>query len=151
MSFLKMLIGGGSPQGQSVLTKMLDPDWRKGPRGRFSRLFDIDLDCFFMEGKGGVYVLWHKGIQSAWVYVGFTDSLSAALGAAKDNPEFRQYDVNGGLYYSWSPILPEMRYGVVTYLRQKLDPLYDSFLKESLPEADDDGNPIKPIAVLLPR
>lgn len=151
MSFLKMLIGGGSPDTQNAPTKALDPEWRKGPRGGFNRLFDVDLDYFALEGKGGVYVLWHKGVQPAWVYIGFTDSLIAALDTAKDNPEFRQYDVNGGLYYSWSPILPEMRYGVVAYLRENLEPLYENLPGEALPEEDEDGDPIKPIAVLLPR
>lgn len=152
MSFLKMLMGGGSSQPQAgSASKVLDPEWRKGSRGGFNRLFDVDLDYFALEGQGGVYVLWHKGVQPAWIYVGHSDSLLSALDTAKDNEDFRQYDVRGGLYYTWSPILPEFRLGVVMYLRDHLEPLFEPLPSEPLPEEDEDGNVIEPIPVTLPR
>ncbi len=152
MSFFKLLLGGSSqPSAAASGGKVLDPQWRKGPRGAFNRLFDLDLDYFALEGQGGVYVLWHKGVQPAWIYVGHSDSLMAALDAAKENSEFRQYDVHGGLYYTWSPILPEFRLGVVTFLRDNLEPLFEPLPSEPVPEADEGGRAIEPIPVLLPR
>lgn len=118
-----------------------DPEWRKGPKGAYQRLIGVNLTE--LEGIGGVYVIWHKGVKPAWVHVGASANLAKSLANAQDNTDINYYERNGGLYVAWSPIAEESRDGVVLYLRDLLNPLVPAAQAGEAIDESADPFPVK--------
>lgn len=104
----------------------LDPQWVRNARGKFNRLMLLDTKAEGLQGYSGVYVIWHSGVKPQWVYVGASDNMAAAIDAARDNDDINSYEVNGGLFVTWSPILKERQNGVVRYLTEAMQPAVDN-------------------------
>lgn len=122
--------------------KAQDVKWVRGPRGDFYRLLMLDdIDSLKVDGLGGVYVVWHGGIRPAWITVGETEDMAATLRRLKKDHEIRQFEVNGGVYVTWSPIVADCRDGVIHYIAKKTQPVITA-------RYDDDE---LPIPVLLPH
>ncbi|MSO88620.1 MAG: hypothetical protein EXQ89_01360 [Rhodospirillaceae bacterium] len=120
--------------------KRSDPQWRRNAKGKFFRLADIDPPADMPEG-GGVYVIWHGGVKPQWIVVGHNRNLRDHVEKIKKDQEVRSYEVNGGVFVTWSPIIENHRDGVVNYLIQVLKPVKSSVTR--------DAN-AKPIAVYIP-
>ena len=134
MSLWSMIAGPGPNKAQNI-------KWRQSARGEFYRLMMMEQDEIeAMRGLGGVLVMWHGGISPAWIYAGQTDDMADTLMRLKRNQNVRQYEVNGGIFVTWSPIVSEFRDGVVNYLVMKTIPMINS-------DYDEDQDPIP---VLLP-
>lgn len=129
-----------SDKGAAFLPGTHDPQWTRSPNGKFHKLSFLNFDASM--AVGGVYVVWHGGIRPQWVYVGASDNVGQALEKLLDNREIMDYDVHGGLFATWSKILPEFRPGVLRHLKETMQPLVNN------PAIA--GDPVKPIAVLLP-
>ena len=56
-----------------------------------------------------MYIAWHGGVKPAWVYAGETPDLARSIGEMIDNDDITQYEINGRLYVSWSPVMEEYR------------------------------------------
>lgn len=124
-----------------------DPHWRRDSRGFYFRLMLLKPDRAGLRGQGGVYVLWHRGVRPEWVHVGGSADIGHSLEAARDTEEVARFEVHGGLYYTWAPIAPDFRAGVVAYLRKVLGPVARPRLPgEATPDPDE-----TPVAVLTPR
>ena len=121
----------------------LDPEWVRNKRGKFHRLTHLDTTAEGLTGASGVYVIWHSGVKPGWVYVGRSDNLAAAIDAAVDDGDIMSYEINGGLFVTWSPVLKNMQNGVVRFLTDTMKPKLEN------PEAFDikDG----PVNVLVPQ
>ena len=134
MSFWSMVTGSRANKAQDI-------KWRQSGRGEFYRLMMMEQDEIEeARGLGGVLVLWHGGVSPAWIYAGKTDDIADTLMSLKRNQDVRQYEVNGGISVTWSPIVPEFRDGVVHYLAMHTKPRIDA-------DYDEDEDPIP---VLLP-
>lgn len=120
----------------------INPKWATDSRGRFHRLADLDPDRLGLSGTSAVFVLWHKGVKPAWVYVGRSRNLAETLYDIGKNDEIMHNDLHGGLYVTWSLIRNEFQDGVVRYLTNVLQP--------KIPNTATPGVKTKPIAVLIP-
>ncbi len=120
-----------------------DPKWVQAKAGRYHRLISLDPEEDGLSRVGGVYVVWHEGIRPQWVYVGRSDDLAATFHAIAEDEEIMSFEVNGGIYVTWSPIRPRFRPGVVRYLYDTLKPLVDN------PNLAKDA--ADPVAVIPPR
>ena len=134
MSFWSMVSGSRANKAQDI-------KWRQSARGEFYRLMMMEQDeREAARGLGGVLVLWHGGVSPAWIYAGQTEDMADTLMSLKRNRDVRQYEVNGGISVTWSPIVPEFRDGVVHYLSMHTKPIIEA-------DYDEDQDPIP---VLLP-
>jgi hypothetical protein len=115
----------------------------RNKRGKFHRLTLLDTTAEGLKGATGVYVIWHSGVKPGWVYVGRSDNLAAAIDAAVDDDDIMSYEINGGLFVTWSPVLRHMQDGVVRFLTNIIKPKIEN------PEALNikDG----PVKVLAPQ
>ncbi len=104
----------------------LDPEWARNKRGKFHRLAHLDTVAEGLNGFSGVYVIWHSGVKPAWVYIGASDNLANAIDDAAENDDIFSYEVNGGLYVTWSPILKERQGGVLKYLADAMRPAVEN-------------------------
>ncbi len=104
------------------ITKPIDPKWAKSPKGSFNRLLDFEPEEANIRGVGGIYIIWHGGVKPAWVYAAETPDLARSINEAINNDEITEFEVNGSLYVSWSPVMEEYRRGVLLYLTQALKP-----------------------------
>ena len=102
--------------------KPLDPEWARNRKGKFSRLSHLDPAAEGINGLGGVYVIWHSGVKPGWVYVGRSDDIGAALQDALENEDIMEYERNGGLYVTWSPVLKRSQNGVLRFLHEGMKP-----------------------------
>ena len=121
----------------------LDPEWARNKRGKFHRLSHLDTTAESLKGASGVYVIWHSGVKPGWVYVGRSDDLASAIDAAVEDDDIMSYEINGGLFVTWSPVLRHMQDGVVRFLTNTMKPKIEN------PEALNikDG----PVKVLAPQ
>ncbi len=121
----------------------IDVEWARNKRGKFHRLTHLDTMSEGLRGLSGVYVIWHSGVKPGWVYVGRADNLASALDAAQDDDDIDQYEINGGLYVTWYPIVDQHQNGVVKFLHDTMKP------KVSNPQVSSikDG----PISVSVPK
>lgn len=122
-----------------------DPKWIRSPTGKHYRLLDLDPDELGLAGVGGVYVIWHGGVRPKWVYIGESASLARAINDATHASDITQYEVNGRLFVTWSPIVDKYRRSVVLYLTQAMRPLIDN---PRGPSEDEEG--IVSYPVILP-
>ncbi len=99
----------------------IDPVWARNRNGKFFRLIHFDPVVEGLRGVGGVFLIWHSGVKPKWVHVGMTTELAGAIDAAKDNEDIMEYEINGGLFITWSTIKPEFRPGVLRYLHENMD------------------------------
>jgi len=127
------------------ITKSIDPKWAKSPKGSFNQLLRFDPEDANIRGVGGVYIAWHGGVKPAWVYAGETPDLARSIGEMIDNDDITQYEINGRLYVSWSPVMEEYRRGVVLFLTKTLKPLVEN---ARAPKEETDTTYLIP--VLLP-
>ncbi len=116
----------GDKTDRPKITNPIDPKWVRSPKGGFYQLLQLDTDEANLDGVGGVYIVWHGGVKPAWVYAGESPNLARAINEVADNEDVTQYEVNGKLYVSWSPVLEEYRRGVVLYLTQVLKTLVEN-------------------------
>jgi len=121
----------------------IDPGWVRNRQGKFYRLMSLDTDAVGLNGLSGVYVIWHSGVKPQWVYVGASDNLGHAIERAAHDDDISSYEVNGGLFVTWSPILKERQNGVVRYLSEVMRPAIDNPAAAKI----DDG----PINVIVPK
>lgn len=143
MSLLKLLL----KESPSSAAAIADPKWAKNKRGGYHRLLSLlAVDLAELQGVGGVHAIWHRGIKPAWVYVGSSDDLCNSLQEARDLPEILAFEGRGGLYVSWSPIVPDCRAGVVRFLKQTCSPA----ITVPLSCDDGDGRRVEAIPVRLP-
>ncbi|MBY0432401.1 MAG: hypothetical protein K2Q10_14490 [Rhodospirillales bacterium] len=107
-----------------------DPQWRRNNRGFYFRLMTLNTKS--LSKVGGVYVIWHAGVNPAWLYCGLNHNIGLALTLARDEPAISVYEPQGGLYVTWSPIAEPYRPGVQRYLRAVMKPvIFDSMFAET--------------------
>lgn len=121
----------------------MDPNWAKSARGRFHRLIRLDPEAEGLSGLGGVYVIWHAGIRPEWVFVGHTDDLASTFHHVGRDSDIMGFEINGGLYVSWSLIREEYRDGVVRHLHDTLKPLVANVAVARMD--------VPPVPVIAPR
>ncbi len=117
-----MALFGGKNTEPPKIVNPIDPKWARNSTGAFNRLLSFDPESANIRDVGGVYIVWHGGVKPAWVYVGETPNLARSINELLDNDDVTQFEINGRLYVSWSPVLEEYRRGVVLYLTQSLKP-----------------------------
>jgi hypothetical protein len=129
--------------GSAYTGPPIDVDWVRNSRGKFHRLLHLDTTSEGLKGLSGVYVIWHSGVKPGWVYVGRADNLASALDAAQDNEDIDEYEINGGLYVTWFPVVEQHQNGVLRFLHDTMKP------KVSNPQVGSikDG----PISVTIPK
>ena len=92
------LFGSKKP---TIPTRPTPVDWGRNPRGQFYKFLSFEPEKAGLKGVGGVYVLWHSGVQPRWVYVGQSTDIAADLDALADNDEVMEYNSRGGLFVTW--------------------------------------------------
>lgn len=129
--------------GSAYTGPPIDIDWVRNKRGKFHRLTHLDTMSEGLRGLSGVFVIWHSGVKPGWVYVGRADNLASALDAAQNDDDIDQYEINGGLYVTWFPVVDQHQNGVVKFLHDTMKP------KVSNPQVGSikDG----PISVAVPK
>lgn len=126
----------------TIPTRPTPVDWGRNPRGQFYKFLTFDPEKAGLKGVGGVYVLWHSGVQPRWVYVGHSIDIAADLDALADNDEVMEYNSRGGLFVTWAPIKPEYRQGVLRFLTESMEPLIENPKAARITE--------EPVPVLVP-
>jgi hypothetical protein len=134
-----------SKTGFDPKAEPIDPSWVRSAKGHFNRLTYLEPDQIGLPGQGGVYVIWHKGVKPEWLYVGSSDDLAQTLTRAIEDEEFYSYEPRGGLWCTWSFIVPEYRDGVVLYLRNLLNPVVETRIGDEI-----DAQKVAPVPVLPP-
>lgn len=121
----------------------LDPQWIRNARGKFYRLIHLDTSNSQIKGLSCVYVIWHSGVKPEWVFVGRTDDLGGTLDEVQESEDVMDYEINGGLYVTWSPVLKEKQNGVIRFLHDTMNPKVENPSVRSI----KDG----PINVIVPK
>ena len=113
-SFFGSIVGDNAPKPQDI-------GWARTNRGDYHRLSFLE-DTKSVQGQGGIVVCWHGGVRPAWVFITDTDDIAQTIAQMKKNQDIQQFEVNGGLYVTWSKVVPQYRDGVVRYLSMQTNP-----------------------------
>lgn len=140
MSLLSLLLGRRKP------SRPVAVPWHRDPRGHYPRLLHLRTGEPDVAGLGGVYLLWHRGLEPAWIAVGASNDLGNTLVQLQDANQILDYEPHGGVYATWAPFKPQYRAGVVHYLREQLDPLIPGD-----PLTGDFGPKAEPVPVIPPQ
>lgn len=125
----------------------VDINWVRNSKGRFHNVLRLDVVAEGLRGKGGVYVIWHGGVQPDWLYVGFSSDLGRQIDPLIDDPRFEEFMDRSGVYVTWAFVSEEFRHGVVRYLTERLDPEIENPAAQPLCKGPDR---VVPIAVFPP-
>ncbi len=104
----------------ATVSEPVDPGWYRTAKGGFPQLFSLVPEEVGLSGKGGVFLIWHGGVQPEWVYVGHSPDMAQALFDIGKNKEVTNYENRGGLFVTWAFILDDYRDGVVKFLQENL-------------------------------
>ena len=126
----------------SKLGKPVDPNWERNDQGKFFRLLKLDPDSRGLQGKTGVYVIWHGGVRPGWVFIGTSRNLARDIQWCKDNDDITYFERFGGLFVSWCFIRKEFQAGAARYLTQVAKPQVENSLAPTAA--------VEAIPVLLP-
>lgn len=128
------------------LEKLSSDDEYWQPRGApYPRLLAPDLPLTSLQGKSGLYAIWHLGVRPQWLRVRAAVDLSAAIMAAKALPTVLAYQPNGGLYVAWMLAPAERALGLAARLIADLRPV----IQEPVLTGDLTGH-AKPLACQPP-
>ncbi|WP_147163025.1 hypothetical protein [Pararhodospirillum oryzae] len=114
MSLLSLLLG--PPKRPAPI----DPFWRRNGSLKYPTLVSLATRPQELRGYGGVFVVWHIGVQGRWVYCGHSPALDEAALALFEAPTIREWEQRGALVFTWAPVREDRRDGVVAYLRDTL-------------------------------
>lgn len=127
---------GQSPAGSGIFGRamglftetdqLMDPKWAKTPTGRYHRFIYLDPEESGLTGVSGVFVIWHGGVRPEWVYVAKAKDLAAAMHEAAADEEIMHHELFGGLFITWSLVVPKYQDGVVRFLTEGLRPVVEN-------------------------
>ncbi|MCK5296903.1 MAG: hypothetical protein KAJ75_08430 [Alphaproteobacteria bacterium] len=106
--------------------KPIPVKWKGSAKGNPLRLLHVRTKKAGLDGVGGVFLIWHLGVQPNWVYIGAAEDVGDTIEEIKDNLEITDYERRGGLYMMWAPFKKEYWSGVVLFLRDELKPEVES-------------------------
>jgi hypothetical protein len=86
----------------------------------YPTLFEMNASA--LNGRGGVYLIWHLGVRPQWLCVGQSADLAKSFATLAKAPDIVLFRANGGVFAAWSFMDPERRPGVVRYLSELLKP-----------------------------
>jgi hypothetical protein len=88
----------------------------------YPSLFDLSGHASTLEGRAGLYALWHLGVRPQWLKVGAGTNLMDCARAAALAPQIAAFRGNGGLFMAWAfPAATQMP-GIVLHLQTRLAP-----------------------------
>ncbi len=117
----------------------IDPNWARTPEGRFHRFLSFDPEEYNLSDVSAVYIIWHAGVRPEWVYVGNSHDLADDLNRLTENDEITDYEVNGGLFVSWSLVKDEFQDGVVRFIALNAKPVVEN---PGIPGKDTEAIPV---------
>ena len=88
----------------------------------YPSLFDLAGHAAALEGKGGIYALWHSGVRPQWLRIGAGTDLRKGLAALSAVSQVAGYRGNGGLFVAWAFLDAARLQGIVLHLRLRLEP-----------------------------
>ena len=114
-------VGGLIGRVSSLITGVSQP-WHPDPP--YPSLFDLGAHQRDLSRKGGVYVLWHLGVQPRWLRASHSVDLGASLAALSGLAPIASCRPNGGVFVAWSVAPQDRRAGIVRYLADRLQPVF---------------------------
>jgi len=96
--------------------------WLPG-EGVYPSLFSLGGHLAGLNGKSGVFTVWHLGVRPQWLRVGAGADLAVCLKALAESLKDSPFRGNGGLFAAWALLAPGRCPGIVTYLCTRLHPV----------------------------
>lgn len=100
---------------------MINLDWQRCVRNEWCSLQHVDLDHRAFD-MGGVYIIWHGGVNAHTVYVGQGHPVRDRIRQHRASPAILAHSATG-LFLTWAGVPLGQRAGVERYLADKLTPL----------------------------
>jgi hypothetical protein len=97
------------------------PVWHPADRP-YPSLFDLARSGAQLQGKGGVYLVWHLGVRPRWLRAGQAGDLGQSFSTLAAADVFVACRVHGGVFASWCFASAEQRPGIVRFLAERLRP-----------------------------
>ena len=88
----------------------------------YPSLFDLAGHTAALDGKAGVYALWHLGVRPQWLRIGAGANLLDCLRILSAVPPVAAHRANGGLFVAWAFPDAARLPGIVLHLRTRLEP-----------------------------
>jgi hypothetical protein len=121
--------------------KLPEDGWRPADAA-YPSLFDLAGHGAALDGKGGIYAVWHLGVRPQWLRIGAGANLLECLTAAAAAPQMSTYRGNGGVFAAWSLPDAARRPGIVLHLRTRLEPVLQHLALPGENTPDQTSTPI---------
>ena len=113
----------------------------------YPRLLELDFAAHGLEGKSGIFALWHLGVRPQWLKIGGSHTLGEALSAYSRHEDILSYDRNRGVFVAWAYSHPENWEGQINFLAEHLKPSLQALRTTS---EIDVGEKTEPLLCPLP-
>ena len=100
-----------------------DPGWARDKTNRFHRLITLDPEEEGLDRKGGVIAAWHAGVRPKWLHFTVSEDMASTFHRLGRERDIMEYEINGGIFVSWTFVMPDYRAGVVKFLDESMKPL----------------------------
>jgi hypothetical protein len=115
IGFGKLLRGiASAPEAPGV-------QWVSAPYPRL-----VGFNAAVLDGKSGLYAIWHLGVRPQWLRAGFAMNLGAAVRQLVDMPWVKMHEGNTGIFLAWAFVTPVQGMGLARDLVEKLKPAFQA-------------------------
>lgn len=132
----------------SLASKPSRGPWQPA-QGAYPRLMLLDPEALAsLQGVGGLFVLWHRGVRPQWIVVSQSDDLATVLESLQSDADILLYDQNDGVFVSWAECPTENRLGAVAYLTAVLEP---AIVRSTFDQGVLDATEVTPVEFPIPQ
>ena len=84
----------------------------------------LGFDAVTLDGKSGLYAVWHLGVRPQWLRAGLTVDLGAAVRQLVETPWIKTHQANAGIFLAWAFVAPAQGPGFARDLVVRLKPAF---------------------------
>lgn len=86
----------------------------------------LGFNATMLDGRPGLYAIWHLGVRPQWLRVGHAADLGAAVRQLAEASWVKTHETNAGLFLAWAFLPTAQGAGYVRDLVARLKPAFQS-------------------------
>lgn len=86
----------------------------------------LGFNATMLDGKSGLYTIWHLGVRPQWLRAGFAVNLGAAVRQLVETKWVKTHEANAGIFLAWAFVTPVQGMGLARDLTERLKPAFQA-------------------------
>ncbi len=86
----------------------------------------LGFNATMLDGKSGLYAIWHLGVRPQWLRVGHAGDLGTATRQLMEASWVKAHEANAGIFLAWAFVPLTQGMGFARDLAERLKPTFQS-------------------------